>query len=103
MPDKPVKFGVKLFMLYDSKTGYCKNFTMYAGKDDRAVGNVGKTGAVVMELVNYSFHSNHHLYMDNFYTSPILLILLKEEMEMAAGTSRPRKNYPSEELHDNVN
>lgn len=37
MPDKPVKFGVKLFMLCDSKTGYCENFIKYAGKDDRAV------------------------------------------------------------------
>ena len=99
MPDKTVKFGVKLFMLCDSKTGYCKNFTiMYAGKDDRAVGNVGKTGAVVMELVEDLFHSNHHLYMDNFYTSPILFKLLKERGILAAGTSRPRKNYPSEEL-----
>ena len=98
MPDKPVKFGVKLFMLCDSKTGYCKNFTMYAGKNDREVGNVGKTGAVVMELVEDLFHSNHHLYMDNFYTSPILFKLLKERGILAAGTARPRKNYPSEEL-----
>ena len=51
MPDKPVKFGVKLFMLCDFQTGYCKNFTMYPEKDDRTVSNVGKTGAVVIELV----------------------------------------------------
>ena len=97
-PDKPVKFRVKLFMLCDSKTGYCKNFTMYAGKNDREVGIVGKTGAVVMDLVEDLFHSNHHLNMDNFYTSPILFKLLKERGSLAAGTARPRKNYPSEEL-----
>ena len=88
MPDKPVKFGVKLFMLCDSKTGYCKNFTMYAGKDDRAVGNVSKTGAVVTELVQDLLHSNHQLYMDNFYTSPICFKLLKDRGILAAGTSR---------------
>lgn len=98
MPDKPVKFSVKLFMLCDSKTGYCKNFTMYAGKDGRAV---GKTGAVVMEPVEDLFRSNHHLFMDNFYNSPILF--LKERGVLAAGTSKPRKNYPSEELRrDNL-
>ena len=26
MPDKPVKFGVKIFDLRDAKTGYCENF-----------------------------------------------------------------------------
>ena len=36
--------------------------------------------------------------MDNFYTRPILFKLLKERGILAAGTSRPRKNYPSEEL-----
>ena len=98
MPDEPVEFGVKLFMLCDFKTGYCKNLSMYAGKDDRAVGILGKTGAVFMELAEDLFHSNHHLYMDNFYTSPILFKLLKERGILAAGTSRPRKNYPSKEL-----
>lgn len=38
MPDKPVKFGVKFFELCDAKTGYCKNFSIYAGKDDRETG-----------------------------------------------------------------
>lgn len=49
MPDKPVKFGVKFFQLCDAKTGYCKNFSIYAGKDDREAGAIGKTGKVVME------------------------------------------------------
>ena len=51
MPDKPIKFGVKFFQLCDSKTGYCKNFSIYAGKDDREAGNIGKTGNIVMDLV----------------------------------------------------
>jgi len=38
MPDKLVKFGVKFFELCDAKTGYCKNFSIYAGKDDRETG-----------------------------------------------------------------
>ena len=44
MPDKPVKYGIKLFMLSDSTNGYCKKFDVYVGSDKRGVGNLGKTG-----------------------------------------------------------
>lgn len=98
MPDKPIKFGVKFFQLCDSKTGYCKNFSIYAGKDDREAGNIGKTGKIVMDLVADLHNTNHHLYVDNFYTSPILFLLLRTRGIIAAGTARPRKGYPHEQL-----
>lgn len=51
IPDKPVKFGVKLFVLCDARSGYCKNVIFYAAKDDRAAGNLGKPGKIVIELM----------------------------------------------------
>ena len=98
MPDKPVKFGVKFFELCDAKTGYCKNFSVYAGQDNRQAGNLGKTGKVVMDLLKDVYYTNHHLYVDNFYTSPILFLMLKERGILAAGTARPRRGYPNEQL-----
>lgn len=98
MPDKPIKFGVIFFQLCDSKTSYCKNFSIYAGKDDREAGNIGKTGKIVMDLVADLYNTNHHLYVDNFYTSPILFLLLRTRGILAAGTARPRKGYPHEQL-----
>ena len=74
----PSKLECQINQLCDAKTGYCKNFSMYAGKDDRAVGAIGKTGRVVMDLVADLHKTNHHLYVDNFYTSPVLFLLLKE-------------------------
>ena len=71
---------------------------IYAGKDDRDTGSTGKTGRVVMELVQDLYHTNHHLYMDNFCNSPILFKLLKTRGIQAAGTARPRKGYPYDEL-----
>jgi len=68
MPDKPVKFGVKFFELCDAKTGYCKNFSMYAGKEERVIGAIGKKGQVIMDLVAELHNTNQHLYVDNFYT-----------------------------------
>lgn len=102
MPDKPIKFGVKFFELCDAKTGYCKNFSIYAGKDDRETGAIGKTGKIVMDLVADLHHTNHHLYVDNFYTSPILFLLLRARGIFAAGTARPRRGYPHEQLKRTV-
>lgn len=102
MPDKPVTFGVKFFALCDAKTGYCKNFSMYTGKDDRAIGAIGKTGQVVMDLVAELHNTNHHLCVDNFYTSPVLFLLFKQRGILAAGTARPRKGYPYDQLKGTV-
>jgi len=77
MPDKLIKFGVKFFELCDAKTGYCKNFSIYVGKGDRETGAVGKTGKIVLDLVADLHHTNHHLYVHNFQTSPILFLLCR--------------------------
>lgn len=38
MPDKPIKFEVKFFILCDVKSRYCKNVVINADKDDAAAG-----------------------------------------------------------------
>lgn len=96
------KLGVKFFQLCDAKTGYCKNFTIYAGKDNRTVGATGKTGKIVMDLVRDLYNTTHHLYVDNFYTSQVFFLLLKERGILAAGTARARKGYPHEQLKRTV-
>lgn len=98
MPDKPIKFGVKFFELYDAKTGYCKNFSIYAEKDDREIGAIGKTGKIVPDFVADLHHTNHHLCVDNFYNSPILFLLLRARGIFATGRARTRKGYPHEQL-----
>ena len=35
MPLKPVKYGIKLFEVCESKTGYCMKFSVYLGKQGR--------------------------------------------------------------------
>lgn len=77
MPDKPVKYGIKLFTLCDSTNGYCKQFDVYVGNDERNVENIGKTGKAVLNVLRGLEQSHHHVYMDNFYTSPILFLAMK--------------------------
>lgn len=33
MPQKPNKYGAKIIMLADAKTGYIQHFDVYTGKD----------------------------------------------------------------------
>ena len=75
---KPVKVGIKLFVVADSHTGYCWDFQIYVGKaagtNEDDVGQLGKTDCVVISLVKNLAHQGHHLYLDNFYTSVALFV-----------------------------
>ncbi|KAL3674422.1 hypothetical protein V7S43_019044 [Phytophthora oleae] len=86
MPDKPHRYGSKMFMLCDSRTAYCHRFEMYAGK--RNAGECGdstfdhKTGAaVVVRNLRAVFESKpryprHLVVIDRFYSSVLLAIEL---------------------------
>ena len=47
--DKPIKWGIKTFLLCDSETGYIINAEVYSGKraDDNLIANLGVTGNYV--------------------------------------------------------
>ena len=107
MPKKPTKWGLKAFVVSDAKTGYIYNWHLYTGteisnslqlttvlilctgKDDSlASGDVGMTHAVVMKLVDPIKDSGHHVYMDNYYTSPQVFSDLRANGFGACGTLR---------------
>ena len=67
MPLKPLKYGIKLFEVCESKTGYCMKFSVYVGKqggDDDDGGGLGKTGKVVVNLMNGFQHRGYELYIN---------------------------------------
>ena len=99
LPKKPTRFGIKVFVISEAKTGYVLNFQVYTG----AVPGVSSSSSkkhgvayrVVMELVDNYEGKGHCLFIDNYYTSPQLLIDLLEKNIYCAGTIRPnRKNFP---------
>ena len=69
MEAKPVKWGIKLWVLSDSKTGYVYCFQVYKGKEN---GQTEKHLArrVVRDLVVNFDNTGHHVYMDNYYSEP---------------------------------
>ena len=56
-------------------------------------GELGKTGATVVNLVKEYKHKGYKLYIDNFYTSVPLLSYLFQAGIGACGTIRPNQKY----------
>ena len=77
--DKPIKWGMKVWMLADSKTGYNYSFDMYVGCDEdlEDLQRIGKVSVVVLKLAKGLYGQGYHLYFDRFYTSPHLLHWLR--------------------------
>ena len=96
-PDKPDKFGIKVFELCDSATGYCCNFEFYSGK--KTCSAQGATFDIVDRLTSPYYGCGRTLYVDNYYTSPDLFRHLHAEGTLACGTMRlNRKNGPPKRM-----
>lgn len=67
MKNKPEKYGTKLFIASDPLTGYTLKFEIYSGK-----GEADNIPSYTRLLENY-LDKGHTIYMDRFYTSPIVL------------------------------
>ena len=102
MPLKPVNNEIKVFVLSESSSGYCYKFEIYLGKDGNEredVGDLGKTGQVVVRLLRGLQHRGFNAYVDNFCISISLFYFLSECGIYACGTIRTnRKHFPKDFL-----
>ena len=81
-PKKPAKWHLKMFEVSDSRTGYVIAFDIYTGKNKtRCALNADvldpqstQTTKVVLGLMKKGnlLGRGHHVYMDNYYSSPDL-------------------------------
>lgn len=95
MPSKPLKKGLTVWMLCDSRSGYCHRAKISVGKlkDDEAAACLGHR--VVTSLVRGLEGQYHHLFMDSFFTSVSLLQRLLQDGLYACGPTHPaRRGYP---------
>ena len=92
--DKPTKWGMKLWVLADSKTGYTYTFDVYLGKTNES-SKFGLAYDVVMNLVKSLTNQGYHLFFDNFYTGVQLMKDLVSMGIRACGTMIVnRKGFP---------
>ncbi|XP_026736358.1 piggyBac transposable element-derived protein 4-like [Trichoplusia ni] len=93
LPKKRNRFGIKLFVMCDVQTGIIIDFIVYCGAATEIIDpcNLGVGGAVVSTLIRDFFGSNRHLYVDNWYTSPVLLDYLHRNNIYACGTVKKNR------------
>uniref|UniRef100_A0A087YNB1 PiggyBac transposable element-derived protein domain-containing protein n=1 Tax=Poecilia formosa TaxID=48698 RepID=A0A087YNB1_POEFO len=101
MRDKPTRFGYKLFVLADSRTGYTWNFFIYQGKS-AVVREERLSTTSVMDLMEFGLlGKGYHLYLDNFYSSPYLFQKLASNSTAACSTIRQnRVGFPKTTLNN---
>jgi hypothetical protein len=91
---KPVRWGLKIFCVCCSATGFLWNASIYCGRndeeDDKAK-ELGATHQMVRTLLQPLALKNHIAHMDNFFTSIPLFNDLARMRIWACGTIRPNR------------
>ena len=86
---------MKYWVLAD-RFGYIVDFNIYAGRSTTYYGN-GLSFGVVMKLIEPYVFQGYELFIDNFYTSPVLLEKQLEYGIVGTGTLNvTRRNVPRE-------
>ena len=105
-PMKPNRFHIKLFQVSEAQSGYIVGFHIYTGKGGPCISNesrpldqeVTKTTKIVLGLLESTnlLDKGHHIYMDNYYSSPELFSELYYRETYSCGTVRlNRKGLPN--------
>ena len=103
IPSKRHRFGLKIFVLCDCKTGFVVDILLYTGSDTEYEEDkeLGVAGSIVTELMEPYLTHGHVLYCDNWYTSPILAKYLYSYKTGICGTVKKNRKYmpkPAEPL-----
>lgn len=89
LPLKPTKWGIKVWVMAESSTGYVINFQVYAGREGSMENALAHR--VVMDLARPYYGSYLSIYMDNFYTGVNLFEEMKTHGLYACGTVRANR------------
>ncbi|XP_072159136.1 piggyBac transposable element-derived protein 4-like [Bemisia tabaci] len=90
---KRARWGIKFYKLCDSLSGYIVDFLLYLGSKTEYTDNykAGKSGCVVMTLMQPYLGKGYNLFTDNFYTSPTLCQILRFKNTNLCGTVKSNR------------
>ena len=93
-PRKPIKRGIKVWVVADSTNGYFLDLQVYVGREGEATDH-GLGERVVLGLTQ-QYHGKHNqVYCDNYFSSPRLFCELLSHQLYACGTVRQtRRDFP---------
>jgi len=99
IPLKRARFGLKLYELCESGSGYIWKAMVHTGPSmDLKDSDDGlKSTRIVLTLVDELLDKGYCVFVDNYYTSPMLFRQLHNQQTDAVGTVRlSRKHMPAE-------
>ena len=84
IPSKRHKFGIKMFILCDCRTGFIIDFIVYSGSKTQLnyQEGLGVTGSIVITLLKRFLNKGHSIFVNNYYLVPLYLsisINIKQE------------------------
>ena len=93
IPSKRHRFGIKIFILCDCRTGFLLYFAIYVESGTQIQFNkkLGIPGSIVVTLMQSYLHKGHNLFVDNWFTSPALFKVLHANRTGAYGTVRKNR------------
>lgn len=90
MPQKPNRWGYKMFLLAGAQTGICFDFIFFTGKNGKTA-NGFCTDIILQLCETVPNQINHKLFFDNYYTTIKLLVELYKLGIFATGTIRSNR------------
>ena len=96
MPNKPSKYGIKIFALVDSRLFYTWNMEVYTGQQPKGPFEIDNSpSSVVKRLIEPLYNSGRNLTVDNWYTSyPLSQELLKKKITIVGTMRKNKKEIP---------
>ena len=104
IPNERERYGVKIYMICESETGYLSNFIVYTGADTKyprptiplpkGFDEYTNPSKVVLSLMEGFYNQGYNIALDNLYTSPELLKALFLNKTDAYGTLRKKEGLP---------
>ncbi|XP_056424470.1 protein lin-9 homolog isoform X2 [Hyla sarda] len=94
------RYGIKIFKLCESTSGYTHRFKIHEGTDSgieppECPSSLGSSGKVVWDLVHPLLGQGYHLYLDKVFTSVPLFKCLMSRNTVACGTIRKnQRSFP---------
>ena len=102
-PLKPTKWGLKSFVLADSKTGFVLDIIPYTGAETKDIflsacdSTLPMLTQVVLALSQKYLGKGHHIYADRLYSSVPLVTALESRLTCFTGTvDKRRRQLPRE-------
>ena len=102
-PRKPARFHICLYQVCESDSGYCIGLEVFTGNKNSQCISISKpldpTASITTKLVLGLLEKcklldkGHHIYMDNYYSSPDLMEELDLRSTFSAGTCRSNRKF----------